>query len=188
MINNIGFLGCGRIAEPMVRSLARQFPEYRIRVSQRSSEVSQRLNELENVDVCDNQILIDSSDVIIICLLASVARAELPGLKFKPTQKIISVMADISLEEVARLTAPAQPPCVTIPLPFIEQGGCPLPVYPQSAVLEQLFGDENPIIVVDTEAAIAPHFAATAILSTTMKQLDTVSGWLSGHTGNAIGA
>jgi pyrroline-5-carboxylate reductase len=77
---------------------------------------------------------------------------------------------------------------VTIPLPFIEHGGCPLPVYPQSDELTLLFGSENTIITLDQEAAIGPHFAATAILSTTMKQLNSVAHWLSAKTGNASDA
>ena len=39
-------------------------------------------------------------------------------------------------------------PCLalTIPLPPIAKGGCPLPVYPASPTLEALFGARNPVI------------------------------------------
>jgi hypothetical protein len=50
--------------------------------------------------------------------------------------------------------------------------------------LEKLYGDENEVITLDSEDAVAPHFAATAILSTTMKQLDVVADWLGNQSGD----
>lgn len=185
MTESIGFLGTGRIAEPMIRSLARRFPGSRIIVSERSQHIAEKIAEFDNVSIASNQAILDRCETIFVCLLASVAREALPNLKFRETQGVITVMADISLSEVSGLIAPAHGPCVTIPLPFIEQGGCPLPVFPACPVLEKLYGDENEIITLDSEDAIAPHFAATAILSTTMKQLDVVANWLGNQSGDA---
>ena len=186
MTETIGFIGTGRIAEPMVRSISRQFPHDRILVSERTSGISSSLSQLDNVSIADNEIIAAQSDIVLLCVLADVARDILPQLTFKSGQEIISVMADIDLQEVAALTHPANAPCVTIPLPFIDTGKCPLPVFPHSPALTRLFGDENEIITVASEQAIPPHFAATAILSTTMKQLSTVSQWLGHLTGNNV--
>ena len=181
---SVGFLGTGRIAAPMVRSLNRRLPDCSIRISRRNRGVSARLSALPGVTVMANQDVIDRSEVVFLCLLADVARSELPVLDFREGQKIISVMADISLAEIGNLVLPATDPVVTVPLPFIETGGCPLPVFPDREVLHTLFGDENEVIQVNAEAAMGPHFAATAILSHTMKQLDVVADWLSGFTGS----
>ena len=188
MTDSIGFLGTGRIAEPMVRSLNRRFPDSTIYISERSRTLSARLAEQPGVTVAGNQAVLDASNIVFVCLLADVARSVLPGLIFRSDQTVISVMADISLAEVSALIAPAADPSVTIPLPFIESGGCPLPVFPASDTLERLFGDENDVIPVAAESAMGPHFAATAILSHTMKQLDIAADWLSGHTGNRVDA
>lgn len=184
MTQSIGFLGTGRIAEPMIRSLSRRFPNFTILVSTRSHEISSRVQTLNNVSASPNQYILEQCEIVFICLLADVARKVLPQLMFESAQKVISVMADISLEEISSLIAPASNPCVTIPLPFIEQGGCPLPVYPESPTLETLFGDENDVITLSSENAIPPHFAATAILSSSMKQLDVVAHWLGEHAGS----
>ena len=181
---SVGFLGTGRIAAPMVRSLNRRLPDCSIRISRRNRGVSARLSALPGVTVMANQDVIDRSEVVFLCLLADVARSELPGLDFREGQKIISVMADISLAEIGNLVLPATDPVVTVPLPFIETGGCPLPAYPDGEVLHTLFGDENDVIPLNAESAMGPHFAATAILSHTMKQLDVVSDWLAGFTGS----
>jgi len=183
----IGFIGCGKIAEPMVRSIARRFPEACIFVSKRSDAISTRLeNQIENVKAGNNQWVLDQSDIIVLSVLADVARKLFPSLHFRENQKMISVMADISLAEVSDLISPAHHPCVTIPLPFIETGNCPLPVYPDSTLLEQVFGDENQIILLQSEEHMGPHFAATAILSTLMAQLNCAGNWLGNKTGSAV--
>ena len=183
-MNTIGFLGTGRIADPMVRSLSRRFPDRAILVSERSSHISSELSKLDNVAIATNQQILDESDVVFLCLMANVAHAELPGLRFREGQAVISVMAEISLDEISDLISPAKEPCVTIPLPSIEQGGCPLPVYPKSDALNELFGEENMVIPQRDESAMNPHFAATAILSMTMMQLQTVAHWLGDKTGS----
>ena len=181
----VGFLGCGLIAEPMVRSLCRNFPDMKIFVSERSTTTSNRLSsEYENVSAGENQWVLDNADIIVLSILASTAREILPDLNFKSEQQIISVMADINLQEVSTLVEPAKNPCVTIPLPFIETGGCPLPVFPESPALETLFGQDNTIILQSSEEAMGPHFAATAILSTLMAQLDCTSKWLGSKSGS----
>ena len=184
-MSRVGILGCGLIAEPMVRSLLRNHVDIKVAVSRRSEAVSSRLSsEFPQVKVGDNQWVLDNCETVFLCLLAEVARRELPALAFKPGQKAISVMADIGLEEVSALISPAVNPCVTVPLPFVDRGGCPLPVYPRSPELERLFGRENTVIPVDSEAVMGPHFAATAILSTLMAELDVVSRWLAGYGGS----
>ena len=185
----IGFIGTGKIAEPMIRSLSRRFPESVISISTRSEPVSRILEtELDNVAAGDNQWVLNSCDIVFLCVLARTAWKELPGLQFREDHRPVSVMADISIAEVDSLLAPARNCCVTIPLPFIEDGQCPLPVFPESQLLMDLFGGENEIITLDAEAQIGPHFAATAILSTLMAQLQCTSKWLGTETGNAVNA
>jgi len=179
----IGFLGTGRIAAPMVRSLARGGHE--ILVSERSREVSGELAaSLENVTVAGNREVVERSDVVVLCLLASVARQVLADLPFRPDHKVISAMAEISLEEIAGMIGETGELCVTVPMPFIDAGGCPLPVYPSSPTLEALFGTDNAVIPVASEEAMAPHFAATAVTSTILRELMVVRDWLAGYTGS----
>jgi pyrroline-5-carboxylate reductase len=167
---NTGFIGCGKIAEPMIRYLARRFPDSIISVSNRTESVSEKLSrEFKHVRAGDNQWVLDGSETVFLCLLADVARDALPRLKFDPSHRVISVMA-------------------TIPLPFMESGHCPLPVFPEPRILEPLFADENRIITVSRESDIGSHFAATAILSTLMAQLHRTSLWLGKNSGNTVDA
>ncbi len=182
-----GFLGTGRIAAPMVEALARGGHE--IFVSERNRNVSRELaGRFDNVSIRDNQGVVDGSEAVVVCFLAGVARGELPGLSFRPDHRVISVMAEIGLEEIAGMIGATRELCVTIPMPFIRSGGCPLPVYPSSPALVELFGAENTVIPLQSEAAMGPHFAATAITSTLLKALMTVRDWLGGQTGDRAAA
>lgn len=178
----VGFLGAGRIAAPMVKALARSGHE--VLVSERNRSVSESLAaEFANVSIRSNRDVVTGSEVVVLCLMASVAREELASLPFRPDHKVISAMAEIGLEEIAGLIGETRELCVTIPMPFIDAGSCPLPVYPASPALEALFGADNAIMPVASESALQPHFAATAMTSTLLRELMVVRDWLAAQAG-----
>ncbi|MGB0507292.1 MAG: NAD(P)-binding domain-containing protein [Pikeienuella sp.] len=183
----IGFIGTGEIAAAQVSALSGQGHE--ILVSERNPEVAAELASAhEEVRIAPNQAVLDGADIVILCLMATTARDVLPALNFRADHQVVSVMVDVGLSELAELCTPASSFTITIPLPFIARGNCPLPVYPDNGVLRDLFGEANPIIPLADEAAMNPHFAASAMCSVIFSQLSTASDWLANHTGDATGA
>lgn len=183
----VGFIGTGEIAAALARGLAGRGHE--IVVSERGAETAAALKaEIAELSVAANQDVIDSADIVFLCLKKPVAEAALAPLRFRAGPRIISVMAAVDLSTLARLCAPAREISITIPLPFIRAGGCPLPVFPESAALAELLGDRNPIIPLGSEAAIPPHFAASAMCSSAFDHLKTGAEWLAGLTGDKAGA
>ncbi|WP_136646598.1 NAD(P)-binding domain-containing protein [Tabrizicola sp. YIM 78059] len=179
----LGFLGTGEIAAAMVRGLAGQGHD--ILVSPRNAALAARLcAEVPGVAVAPNPEVVAGSDVVFLCLLARVAEDVLPGLPFRADQTVISVMVDAPLKRLRGLCAPATDISITIPLPPIATGGCPLPVYPASPVLEALFGARNPVLPQPSEAALNAHLGASALCSPILDQLLTTADWLAGHTGD----
>lgn len=179
----VGFIGTGTIAAAMVHGLAGQGHE--MFVSRRNAAVSAALAaSLDEVRVLDNQAVIDAADDIFVCLMADQAEEVLGGITFSPGQRIVSVMLGVDLATLKRLCAPAEEIAITIPLAFIRSGGCPLPVYPQSRMLNELFGERNVVIDLGEEAALQPHFAVTALCSTVFDQLKTGANWLGDLTGD----
>jgi pyrroline-5-carboxylate reductase len=138
----VGFLGTGEITAAMVRGLQSQ--SHQILVSPRNAHVAASLAELPGVGIAPNDQVVAKSDVVLLCLLARVAGDVLPGLPFRADHTVISVMVDAPLAKLRPLCAPATDIAITIPLPPIAVGGCPLPVYPDTPVLHALFGDRNP--------------------------------------------
>lgn len=180
----LGFIGTGEITAAMVRGLAGQ--GHQILVSPRNAAMAATLAaEVEGVAIAPNERVVAESDVIFLCLLARVAESVLPTLPFRTGQSIISVMVDAPLAKLREVCAPATDIAITIPLPPIAQGGCPLPVYPASPALEALFGRKNQIIPVRDEAALNAHLAVSALCSPLLDQMLAAAGWLARHTGDA---
>lgn len=183
----LGFLGTGEITAAMVRGLQGQ--DHRILVSPRNAMVAEALAaEVPGVSIAPNEEVVANSDTVFLCLLASVAFEVLPTLPFRAGQTVISVMVDAPLAKLRALCAPATDIAITIPLPPIAAGGCPLPVYPAAPVLKTLFGAKNLILPQSSEAALNAHLGASALCSPILDQLLTALEWLAAHTGDAAQA
>ena len=179
----IGFIGTGHIAAPMIRTLARD--GHTCLVSRRSEALSSALEtEFANVTATENQVVVDGSDIIFLCIRPHLAHEVIAPLTFSDRQQIVSVMAGVSMAELATLCAPADDISMTIPLGYLEAGGCPLAVYPTTEPLEALFGKANPVIPVSSEAALNSHFAVCAMVPGMLAMLEAGAGWLAQRTGD----
>ncbi len=183
----LGFIGTGEITTALVRGLQGQ--DHQILVSPRNADVAAMLAaEVPGLTVAPNPDVVTGSDVVFLCLLARTAWEVLPGLPFRADQTIISVMVDAPLSKLRAVCAPATDIAITIPLPPIAGGGCPLPVYPASSVLDTLYGARNLILPQPSEAALNAHLGASALCSPILDQLLTAIDWLAAHTGDAAQA
>lgn len=177
----VGFLGTGEITAAMVQGLRGQ--GHTILVSPRNAAMAATLAaEIPEVTIAPNEQVVSNSDVVFLCLLARVAEDILPTLPFRADQTVISVMVDAPLAKLRQLCAPATDIAITIPLPPITTGGCPLPVYPACPALDALFGTRNLILPQPSEAALNAHLGASALCSPILDQLLTATEWLSAHT------
>lgn len=182
----LGFLGTGEIASAMVRALQGQGHSFLI--SPRNAQVAAALAEQPDVRIAPNETVVAESEVVFLCLLARVADEVLPGLPFRADQTVISVMVDAPLAKLRRLCEPATDIAITIPLPPIVDGGCPLPVYPPSPVLQALFGDRNPVLPQRDETALQAHLGVSAICSPILDQLRAAADWLTDFTEDTASA
>ena len=185
-MSRIGFIGTGHVAAPMARFLARK--GHQIAVTTRSRAVSAALRASHGVTVGEPQEVIDTSDIVFLCVRPHQAAPLLPTLTFRADQAIVSAMAAVSLAELARLCAPATRFVRTIPMRFIDPGGCPLAACGDTALLAGLFDPENPVIPVANEAALNAHFAISTMVSGTLDILSSAAGWLGEQTGDKDGA
>lgn len=185
-MSRIGFIGTGHIAAPMVRFLAAKGHD--IWVTERSASVSGRLQTELGVEISDAQGVIDATEIVILCLRPHLAADILSPLAFRAGQRVVSVMAAISTEQLATLCAPALDFVQTIPLGFLQDGGCPLAAFGNDILLADLFAPENPVVKVVDEAALNAHFAICAMVPGLLDLMATGAGWLADQTGDADGA
>lgn len=181
----VGFIGTGQIATAMVRGLAGCGHE--IFVSDRNARIASSLAaEVEGVTVASNAGVVERADIIFLCLREEVVDEVLPSLPFTGSQSVISVMVGVRLARLRRLCSATTDVAITIPLPGIARGGCPLPVYPASPTLELLFGHLNPVFPVDSEVALNAHFGASAVSSPLLAMMAETATWLAEFTGDPL--
>ena len=186
-MTRIGIIGTGHIAAPLARCLARA--GHRVTVSERNHQTAAALVSAGlGITAAPNQTVLDSSDIVFLCLRPSVWQAVVKDLVWRPDHCIVSVMAGVSLGDLSRLCAPVTNISITIPYGFIENGGCPLPVAGDASVLTDLFGADNPILPQKDEAALIDYFAASSLASGVLHMLEESSAWLADKTGDADAA
>ncbi len=183
-MNRVGFLGTGHIAAPMARALARK--NFAVTVSERNPQVAAGLvADGLGIRVASNQGVVDSSDVVFLCLRPAVWADAVAGLTWRDDQQIVSVMSGVTLAEIAQACPPVTKISATIPYGFVEQGNCPLPVVGDPSAVKALFGDENPVLPQTEETALRYFFAASALVSGVLEMLETSGDWLAGQIGDA---
>ncbi len=185
-MSRIGFIGTGHISVPMARALVRDGHE--VWTSERNAVLSAELSASHGVRVASNQQVVDAVEIVFLCLRPNVAHEVIDALSFRTEHHIVSVIAGLTEADLRRLCAPATGLTMTIPIGFMEKGGCPLPAYPDASVLGPLFGDRNPVIPVSSEHAMLAHFGVTAMLPGLLALMDTGAKWLAERTGDHDGA
>ena len=183
-MKKIGFIGTGVIADAMVRGIVAD--GHRIFVSERNQQTATSLaSEFESVTVHANQEVVDSSDIVILCLMDSVARDVLPTLRFRDDQVLFSAMARFSNEELTSLSAPAVAGGTVIPFPFIDKGNSPLLTLPTSpnsqALLQDIFGVRNALFELKSDAAFSTMMALQAVVMPSLTRLAHAVEWAEGE-------
>ncbi|KIC46855.1 pyrroline-5-carboxylate reductase [Ruegeria sp. ANG-S4] len=185
-MSRIGFLGTGHIAAPIARLMSAKGHD--ITVSRRNTQVSAQLQAELGVTVAEPQEVIDASDILFLCLRPQIVADVLAPLVFRADQQIVSVMAAVSTEQLRELCAPAADFVQTIPLGFLQSGGCPLAAYGNDKLLANLFEPENAVVTVADEAVLNAHFAICAMVPGVLDLMATGSDWLASQTGDAASA
>ena len=173
----IGILGTGTIASAVVRGIAAD--GHQITVSERGAAHAAALaRDLDCVRIAPNQQVLDQSEVVILGLVAGVAATLLPGLRFRPGQRVISMMAGGTLADLADWVAPARAEAVMLPYPAIATGGTPILACGDTALIETLFGARNRVYALASEAELGAWLAAQAVLSPVALMLAETAAWL----------
>lgn len=185
-MSRIGFIGTGHIAAPIARLMAAK--GHQISVTERNARVSSALKEELGATIAKPQTVIDTSDIVFLCLRPHIAADVLDPLIFRADQQVVSVMASVPAEQLAALCAPASDFVQTIPLGFLETGGCPMAAFGNDRLLADLFEPENPVVKVADEAALNAHFAICAMVPGILDLMATGAKWLGDATGDTDGA
>ena len=181
-MSRIGFIGTGHIAAPLVRRMVRLGHD--VIVTDRSHKISAELAASHGVATGSAQDVLDQCDIVFLCLRPAVALDILSGLTFRHDHKVISVMAEHAADSLRSICAPAQDITRTIPFGFAEQGGCPLPVWGDTSLIQTLFGPDNIILPMPQEDGLNAILTASGFMASQLALLNTIARWTQAQIGD----
>jgi pyrroline-5-carboxylate reductase len=177
--NSTGIIGIGRLGEAVASAVLARPDHGTLHVTRRNT---QRVDKLacsdSRVRPDDAEKILRACDDIVVALRPKDARALLASLEFEPRHRIVSVMAEIGLDELRDLTRGAGSTCRVLVMPSVVQGGQLLPLYPKCAAAERMFGQSNELMPVESEDELMLYWSITALLSSVMTIGDVASRWL----------
>ena len=104
----------------------------------------------------------------------------LKNLDCRADQKIISLAAGVSLEQLRTWAAPATDIVRVIPMPPIEHGLGPVALCPPDVGAETLFEKIGTCVAVSDEAQFNLFGAASALMADFFGQVSDVTSWMTG--------
>ena len=177
----LGFIGTGGIAEAMITGLYNFGGyEYPVLVSARNRQRSARLaKKFDLVEIVrNNQTIVDRCNWIVLGVLPEQALSLLPELDFTKEHCVISLPAGIGVTTVRQLVHPASRVCRAVPMPPIEFGLGPTPIYPDDQEVMALFDRVGTSIAVDDERHFSALIASTAVMATFFSWQASNARWL----------
>lgn len=180
----LGFIGTGALTAAIVAGLKSvEDNPVAVVLSPRNEEIAAGLAaRYRDVRVAaDNQAVLDGCDTVMLAVRPQIAHEVLPALKFRAGHRVISLIATLSVEEVAGLIGPVANVTKALPMPMIARRQGATILFPPDAATAALFGRMGKAI----EVADADEFNALSVVTATyasyFKYLDTIHGWLLGH-------
>ncbi|MCB1378826.1 MAG: NAD(P)-binding domain-containing protein [Alphaproteobacteria bacterium] len=179
----LGFVGTGAITSAIVRGIkASQLKEWPVLLSPRSADISAELaRSMPGVRVSQsNQGVVDESDIVFFAIRPQIAEDVITPLRFKPSQRIISLVAALDIETVRNWTG-VESVVRAIPLTFVERCRGVTPVFPANDEAAIIFQELGGCIQVSDIHVFDAYAAAGALMSTYFGIIETAREWLAGQ-------
>jgi pyrroline-5-carboxylate reductase len=178
----LGFIGVGTIAEALITGMC-VGGEQRATffLSPRNSDTAQRLAErYAFVAVArDNQAVIDGSDIVFLAVRPQVAPDVLGALKFRPDQRIVSLIAGFDVARLRSHVAPVTAIARATPMPAVARRLGPLTLYPPVPEVARLLEGLGQLVQLEHESDLDALWAVTGLMGSYFGFLNEIAGWLS---------
>lgn len=150
---SIGVLGVGELTEKVVIGLRRGGFTGRVLLSPRNQARAEQLGKVWACEVmADNQEVVDGADLLLLGVRPDAVEGLCRDIQLKPGQPLVSLVAGMTLKDLARCFPQAQP--VRAMLSYAAQiNHSTVVVTPAGHVHEALLGTLGSLIVMDQEDA-----------------------------------
>lgn len=174
----MGFVGTGTMTAAIVEGLGGG-----VVVSPRGAAVAADLAaRFPGVTVAgSNQAVVDQSDMVVLAIRPQVAEEVIRALRFRPGQKVLSLVAATQIETIWEWVGLDLPVVRAVPLPFVAERRCVTPIYPPDADVAALFDRLGTVVECRTMAEFDLLAVGSALMGSYFGFLETAQGWLVGE-------
>lgn len=172
----LGFIGTGRMAAAMVEGLGGGD----ILLSPRGADIAADLAaRFPGVSVASsNQAVVDGSDMVVLSIRPRVAQEVVCALRFRPGQKIVSLIAATQLDTLRDWIGIDLPIIRAIPLPFVAARQSVTPIFPPDPEVAGLFDQLGTAVTCDSLAEFDLLAVGSALMGSYFGLLETAQDWL----------
>lgn len=177
---NIGFIGTGVITSALVTGFCSGGDlDHRIYLSPRNAERAKELAEkFPQVTVArSNQEVLDKAEWVVLAVVPKYGEEIIRPLAFREDHKVINLMSDRKLPEIAGWIGKTRTLAHMVPLPFASKRMGPIAIYPDDREVRELFSPLGEIVGVDDGEKINVLAAITGLMSSYYTLLWEVVKW-----------
>jgi pyrroline-5-carboxylate reductase len=177
---NIGFIGTGVITSALVTGLCSgKDLDYRIYLSPRNARRAAELaDKFENVTVTSsNQEVLDRVEWVVLAVVPEFGEEIIRQLSFREDHRVINLLSDRKLPEIAGWIGNTQTLVHMVPLPFAAKRIGPIAIYPNHRDVAEVFAPLGEIIGVDDVQRIEALAAITGLMSSYYTLLLEIVKW-----------
>lgn len=179
----LGFVGTGAITTAMVTGFCSRAADvpYPIVVSPHYEKNAAKLKAdyPDRVTVADSiQAVVDAADWVILAVLPEAGEEVCRSLRFRPAHKIINVMFDKTVEQIAAwINCKVDTMLHMVPLTFNAFTDGPIVQCPPTPEAAEIFGHIGKIISVEKRYQAAVFGAITGCVTSMFAVMDQLIGW-----------
>lgn len=177
----LGFIGSGAITEAVVTGLMKSRSDVEtLVVSPRNSSVASRLDGMFPIVRVgkDNQDVVDSTDIVFLAVRPQIAEEVIGELRFRDDQHVVSFIAAVQIEALARWIDAPVTITRAIPLPFVADLQGATAIYPPHDQIADLFSSLGTAVQSRDLKQYDLFGAASALMGTYFGLLETSARWL----------
>ncbi|WP_298443336.1 NAD(P)-binding domain-containing protein [Gordonia sp. (in: high G+C Gram-positive bacteria)] len=179
----IGIIGVGGIAKAIVEGLCGLADPPRVLLSPRGAAVGAELAaRFDTAAVCaSNQEVADGADLVIIALRTEQCAEAVAGLRLRPEQVVVNVMASVGTAQLREMLGTQVPIVRAMPLQAVRERGCVTVTFPSHPDVDALFDLLGGTLPVADEAAFTVFCGLSGTMSTHYGYLTALAAWATAH-------
>ena len=178
---NLGFIGTGEITKAVILGILKSKIKFkRIYISRRNKKISSYLKRKSRKIsiIVKNQEIIDKSNWIFLSVTPEVGKKIIKDLRFRKSQKVISFISTIKMDELKRYIGKNIEIVRTIPLPPIALGDGPVPIFPKNKSVKNFFNKIGQTIEINNEKLSLNFWTMSSMMAPYYEMLKYLSLWL----------